>query len=139
MQATGWNEYLTSPDTPLWKFNHVYCCLRDCVPVGVTVQEIPQLDADMLWSPESPVRYNGGSGLPAVLTPPSRHSRVDTMPLDKMAVPLRVRAIGVENIYGIHPSCKLKLSFIVSAGTFQLDDAVASTVLVCGGLHVSVQ
>jgi hypothetical protein len=126
MQATGWNEYLTSPDTPLWKFNHVYCCLRDCVPVGVTVQE-------------SPVRYNGGSGLPAVLTPPSRHSRVDTMPLDKMAVPLRVRAIGVENIYGIHPSCKLKLSFIVSAGTFQLDDAVASTVLVCGGLHVSVQ
>lgn len=108
----------------------MYSCLRDGVPVGVTIQEISQADADMLWSTDSPVRYRGGSGLPAVLTPPIRHSRVDMMSQDKMCVPLRVRAIGVENLYGVHPSCKLKLSFIIAAGTFQLDDAVASTVLV---------
>ncbi len=39
-QATGWNEYLTCPSTPLWKFGHVYASLRDMKPVQLTLMQI---------------------------------------------------------------------------------------------------
>ena len=98
-------------------------------------------------------RFSNGYNLRYVPSPPVRTSRLDAIPLEKvrtppppavcalracpshgrvlqMCVPFRVRPIGIENLYRISPTMRLKLSFIIAAGGFQLDDAIISSSLV---------
>ena len=49
---------MTCPTTPIWKFNYVYCCLKDNRPIDLTLFDVPETDAEAMWGDGSTVRYS---------------------------------------------------------------------------------